>query len=163
MTLSKLTSNIAGGVVYPGHRHFTQRLLSRRGFLEKTGLTAAALAAAGLLPELARSAAITGAASTAHGRNSTTTATPLPIPGGLQLLGPSGPLFHVFLPGTGAEPSTITNFNGFIGWAAVGGMGTHTVIGEAPEHLPFEADVRFMRGEFVGADGRNHHGAFAFI
>ena len=32
-----------------------------------------------------------------------------------------------------------------------------------PEHLPFESDVRFMSGEFVGADGRNHHGAFAFI
>jgi hypothetical protein len=163
MTLHRLGSNVAGGVVYPGHRHFTQRLLSRRGFLEKTGLTAATLAAAGLLPAVARSAATTGAASTSHGRNSTTTATPLPIPGGLQLLGSTGPLFHVFLPATGAEPSTITNFNGFIGWAAVGGMGTHTVNGEAPEHLPFEADVRFMRGEFVGADGLNHHGAFAFI
>lgn len=163
MNPNNLVSNLAGGVVYPGHRHFTQRLLSRRGFLEKTGLTAVALAAAGLLPEVARSATITSAASTPQGRKSTTTATPLPIPGGLQLLGPSGPLFHVFLPATGAEPSTITNFNGFIGWAAVGGMGMHTVTGEAPEHLPFEADVRFMRGEFVGADGRNHHGAFAFI
>ena len=163
MSLSKLASNVAGGVAYPGHRHFMQRLLSRRGFLEKTGLTAAALAAAGLLPEVARSATISSAASTAHGHNSTTTATPLPIPGGLQLLGPSGPLFHIFLPATGVEPSTITNFNGFIGWAAVGGKGTHTVTGQAPEHLPFEADVRFMRGEFVGADGRNHHGAFAFI
>ena len=93
----------------------------------------------------------------------TTAATPLPIPGGLQLLGPSGPLFHVFLPATGVEPSTITDFNGFVGWAAVGGMGTHTPVGEAPSHLPFESDVRFMLGEFVGADGRNHHGAFAFI
>ncbi len=151
------------GVPYAGHRHFTHRLLSRRGFLERTGLTAGALAAAGLLPEVARSAAVRSAALTTHGRKSTTTATPLPIPGGVQLLGPSGPLFHLFLPATGAEPSTITNFNGFIGWAAVGGMGTHTVSGKAPEHLPFEADVRFMRGEFVGADGRNHHGAFAFI
>jgi len=163
MTLNKLALNVAGGVAYPGHRHFTQRLLSRRGFLEKTGLTAAALAAAGLLPEVARSGTIRSTASAARGHNSTTTATPLPIPGGLQLLGPSGPLFHVFLPATSAEPSTITNFNGFIGWAAVGGKGTHTVSGQAPEHLPFEADVRFMRGEFVGADGRNHHGAFAFI
>ena len=53
--------------------------------------------------------------------------------------------------------------NGFVGWAAVGGMGTHTVTGQAPEHLPFESDVRFMSGEFIGADGHNHHGAFAFI
>jgi len=115
------------------------------------------LAASGLVPELARAALKT------HGRNSTTSATPLPIPGGLQLLGPTGPLFHVFLPAPGVEPSTITNFNGFVGWAAVGGMGTHTVIGGAPQQLHFESDVRFMRGEFVGADGRNHQGAFAFI
>ena len=158
MSLRKLASNLAAGVAYPGHRHFAKRLLSRRGFLEKSGITLGVLAASGLVPELARAAALKS-----HGINSTTSATPLPIPGGLQLLGPSGPLFHVFLPSPGVEPSTITNFNGFVGWAAVGGMGTHTVIGQVPEHLPFEADVRFMRGEFVGADGRNHHGAFAFI
>src|SRR5260370_548010 len=88
---------------------------------------------------------------------------PTPIPGGLPLLGLGGPLFHVFLPAPAVEPCTISNFNGFVGWAAVGGMGTRTVTGQAPEHLPFESDVRFMSGEFVGADGRNHHGAFAFI
>src|SRR5207247_9140459 len=132
---------------------------SRRWVLQKTGLTAAALAAAGLRPEVARSATISSAASTTHGRKSTTTATPLPIPGGLQLLGPSGPLFHIFLPATGVEPSTITNFNGFIGWAAVGGKGTHTVIGQAPEHLPFEADVRFVSGEVDGPCGRRRRGA----
>ena len=109
MSLRKLASNISSGAVYPGHRHFAQRLLSRRTFLEKTGLTVGALAASGvLLPELARSAALN-----LHGHNSTTGATPLPIPCGLQLLGPGGPLFHVFLPAPGVEPSTITNFNGF--------------------------------------------------
>ena len=159
MSLRKLASNIGVRTGFPGHRHFAQRLLSRRGFLERTGLTVGALAATGLLPEVARSAY----ALSSHGHNSTTAATPLPIPGGMQLLGPDGPLFHLFLPASGAEPCTITNFNGFVGWAAVGGFGTHTVIGQAPEHLPFESDVRFMSGEFVGADGRNHHGAFAFI
>ena len=155
MSLRKLASQAATGNVYLGHRHFARRLFSRRSFLQKTGITAGVLVASGILPEIARAAS--------HGHNSTTSATPLPIPGGLQLLGPSGPLFHVFLPAPGVEPSTITNFNGFVGWAAVGGFGTHTYTGQAPEHLPFEADVRFMRGEFVGADGRNHHGAFAFI
>lgn len=156
MSLRRFASGKIPGTTYPGHRHFTNRLLSRRGFLEKSGLTVGMLATSGILPELAR-------AVTTHGRNSTTSATPLPIPGGLQLLGPGTPLFHVFLPAPGVEPSTITNFNGFVGWAAVGGSGTHTVIGEAPQHLHFESDVRFMIGEFVGADGRNHHGAFAFI
>jgi hypothetical protein len=144
-------------MAYPGHRHFAKRLLSRRGFLERSGVTLGVLAASGLVPGLARAALKT------HGHNSTTSATPLPIPGGTQVFGPGTPVFHFFLPASGAEPSAITNFNGFVGWAAVGGMGTHTVVGQAPEHLHFEADVRFMRGEFVGADGRNHHGAFTFI
>jgi hypothetical protein len=159
-----MASNVAAAAVpYRGHRHFTRRLLSRRGFLEKTGLTVGALAASGLLTGVSRSGLLEAATSKSAGRRSTTTVTPLPIPGGLQLLGPTGPLFHVFLPGSGAEPPTITDFNGFIGWAAVGGKGTHTVIGQAPEHLPFESDMRFMLGEFMGADGKNHHGAFAFI
>jgi hypothetical protein len=97
-----------------------------------------------------------------QGRNSTTAIDPQPIPGGLELLGPGTPLFHVFLPGSGAEPSTITDFNGFVGWAAVGGQGTHTA-GGVSSHLPFESDVRFMIGEYVGVDGKHHHGAFAFI
>ena len=157
MSLRRLASGKSVGTTYPGHRHFVKRLLSRRGFLEKSGVTLGVLAASGLVPELARAAIKT------HGRNSTTSATPLPISGGMELLGPSGPLFHIFLPAPGVEPSTITNFNGFVGWAAVGGTGTHAVAGGAPQHLHFESDVRFMRGEFVGADGSNHHGAFAFI
>jgi hypothetical protein len=28
---------------------------------------------------------------------------------------------------------------------------------------PFEVHLRFMKGEFVGADGRHCHGAFALI
>ena len=154
-SLRKLASKLPVNIPNPGHRHFAQRLLSRRSFLEKSGLTLSVLAASGLVPELSR-------ASTLRALGGTTTATPVPIPGGLRLLGPGGPLFHVFLPAAGAEPSTITNFNGFIGWAAVGGMGTHTVASQS-QHLPFDSDMRFMKGEFVGADGRNHHGAFAFI
>ena len=154
-SLRKLASSLPVGIAKSGHHHFAQRLLSRRNFLENSGLTLGVLAASGLVPELAR-------ASTIRGFKTTTSATPVPIPGGLQLLGPGGPLFHVFLPAPGVEPSTITNFNGFIGWAAVGGMGTHTIGGQA-SHLPFESDMRFMKVEFVGVDGRHHHGEFAFI
>ena len=156
MSLRRLASGKTPAMAYPGHRHFAKRLLSRRGFLEKSGVTLGVLAASGLVPELAR-------AVTSHGRNSTTSATPLPIPGGTQVLGPGTPTFHFFLPAPGAEPSAITNLNGFVGWAVVGGAGTHTVIGEAPQHLTFDSDVRFMSGEFVGSDGSHHHGAFAFI
>lgn len=158
------TGNIAQAPApYRGHEHFTQRLLNRRGFLEESGLSLGVLAGSGLLTGAPRYAIPGAAPLSGTGRKSTTAETPLPIPGGLQLLGPAGPLFHLFLPGTGAEPSTITDFNGFIGWAAVGGMGTHTPAGGAAEHLPFESDMRFMLGEFTGVDGKNHHGAFAFI
>jgi len=119
-------ASTAAAVHHRGHQHFAERLLNRRGFLEKTSLTLGALAGSGMLTGVSRAAVLNGAASINSGRKTTTSAAPLPIPGGLQLLGPSGPLFHVFLPATGAEPSTITDFNGFVGWAAVGGMGTHT-------------------------------------
>ena len=165
MNLSRLDQISAQGIApYRGHKHFAQRLLNRRGFLEKSGLTLGALAGSGVLTGAPRYTMPGSAAPMqGSGRNNTTSATPQPIPGGLQLLGPSGPVFHLFLPAPGVEPSTITDFNGFVGWAAVGGMGTHTPAGEAPQHLPFESDVRFMLGEFIGADGKNHHGAFAFI
>lgn len=140
---------------YRGHQHFTERLLNRRRFLEKSGITLGALIGSGLLPGASRNA-LFGATRGATG------ATPLPIPGGTDLLG-DGRIFHLFLPGTGAEPSTITDFNGFVGWAAVGGTGTHTLTGQAPQHLPFESDMRFLAGDFIGTDGKTHHGAFAFI
>lgn len=140
---------------YRGHQHFTERLLNRRGFLEKSGLTLGALLGAGLLPGVSRNALF-------GGTRVATGATPLPIPGGTDLLG-DGRIFHLFLPGIGAEPSTITDFNGFVGWAAVGGMGTHTPAGQAAQHLPFESDMRFLAGDFIGTDGKTHHGAFAFI
>src|SRR5207302_2230747 len=159
MSLRKLpftkTSGFPSAAPYRGHQHFTERLLNRRRFLEKSGLGLGALVGAGLLPGVSRAALL-------KGTDRTTGATPVPIPGGTDLLG-DGRIFHLFLPGTGAEPSTITDFIGFVGWAAVGGMGTHTRKGQPSAHIPFEADMRFMLGEFVGMDGKNHHGAFAFI
>ena len=148
-------SKVSPAGIYRPHRHFAERLLNRRNFLEKSGLTLGAIVGAGLLPGVSRNALF------ARSRG-TTGATPLPIPGGIDALG-DGEIEHFFLPGDGAEPSTITDFNGFVGWAAVGGFGTHTPRGEAPQHLPFESDMRFLTGEFIGTDGKLHHGSFAFI
>jgi hypothetical protein len=64
-----------------------------------------------------------------------------------------------------AEPSTITNFNGFVGLAYISGTvtRTNTATGEVLT-LPFvDSDMRFMKGVFRGTDGRLHHGAFAFV
>lgn len=151
-----------GAVPYRGHKHFAQRLLNRRGFLERAGLSVGAVAGMGLLGGAAVPAFGGRARSANQGRNGITAVDPQPIPGGLELLGPGTPLFHLFLPGSGAEPSTITDFNGFVGWAAVGGHGTHTT-GGLSSHLPFESDMRFFMGEYIGVDGKHHHGAFAFI
>lgn len=91
---------------------------------------------------------------------------PVPIPGGSPALGGS---FHVFGPNLidpiDAEPITITNFNGFVGLSYSSGMvtRTNTHTGETLR-LPFiGSDMRFMQGEFRGADGRIHEGTFALV
>ena len=91
---------------------------------------------------------------------------PVPIPGGSPVLGGS---YHVFGPAAidpiDAEPSSITNFNGFVGLAYVSGMVTQTnnKTGEK-RRLPFlDSDMRFMQGDFVGTDRGVHQGAFAFV
>ena len=80
-----------------------------------------------------------------------------------------GGAFHVFGPAAidpvDAEPSTITDFNGFVGLAYISGTvtRTNTATGEVLT-LPFvNSDMRFMQGIFRGTDGYLHHGAFAFV
>lgn len=95
---------------------------------------------------------------------------PNPIPGVL----PEIPFIHIRLPGypplgspdpATNDPITITDFNGHIGLTYVRGTGTRTdkTTGAVVPGLPFEVDLRFMKGEFIGADGRRRHGAFALI
>jgi len=91
---------------------------------------------------------------------------PVPIPGATPVL---GGVFHVFGPAAfdpiDAEPSTITDFNGFDGLAYLSGQvtQTNTATGEV-RTLPFvDSDMRFMKGVFRGTDGKIHHGAFALV
>jgi hypothetical protein len=90
---------------------------------------------------------------------------PKPLPGGTHLpFAPEVPIFHFYQPGPQSEVSTITDFNGHIGQARFlgTGTGTDTTTG-VKKALNFEADMRFMTGEYIGVDGRKHHGAFAFL
>ncbi|HEX5415349.1 MAG TPA: twin-arginine translocation signal domain-containing protein [Chloroflexota bacterium] len=89
---------------------------------------------------------------------------PRPISGGFQPLGPGTELFHVYL-GEGVENSTITDFDGVIGVAVVGGTGTGTNTRTgATSRLIFDGtDMRFMQGTYVGADGKQHQGSFGFV
>jgi hypothetical protein len=144
------------------HRHHG---LTRRQFLQAGASAAAVALAAGTGLDRPRVAL---AAPTA--------AAPRPIPYGSQFLGPAGPVFRVEAPGyplpnppfdtdpAHADPSTITDFNGFVGLVFVGGQGTRRDLktGQTSD-LYWEVDMRFMAGEYVGMDGRHHHGTFGFV
>jgi hypothetical protein len=118
-----------------------------RGALVKgaVGVGGAAVAGALWMPALA------------HAGGGTTAAVPTPVPPNPALGG-----LHINLPGENHEPSSITDLNGFVGIGAVRGEGTATPSHGQTQRLFFDVDNRFMRGEFVGADGRMHHGTFAF-
>jgi hypothetical protein len=82
-----------------------------------------------------------------------------------------GPVIHFNLPGpadapprNGNEPSTITDFDGFIGVAHVQGTGTgtNTDTGKTTPLL-FDADVRFMQGLYRRVDGGFGQAAFGFV
>ena len=120
--------------------------MSRRALMKGLAGVGAAAATGGFwMPALAQAG------------EKTTSAAPKPVPGNPALGG-----LHVYLPGENSEPSTITDLNGFVGIGAVTGKGTATLADGSTQRLFFEVDNRFMKGEFVGADGRLHHGTFAF-
>ena len=138
-----------------GHTHIWQHAMSRRQFARTvagTAVVGATLASGLWKPGLARA------------RRSNE---PVPIPGGFQA---GGQTFHVFGPGLSGnppdqEPSTITDFNGFVGLAYLDGMVTQTdtKTGQV-RRLPFlTSDMRFMQGVFRDTEGRVHQGAFALV
>ncbi|MDQ4046033.1 MAG: hypothetical protein M3127_01510 [Actinomycetota bacterium] len=76
--------------------------------------------------------------------------------------GPEGvklPISGLPLAGRDADPSTITNFNGFAAMAAV----TGEVVGSDDKTYPMETDIRVFKGTYRAADGTEHNGVFAFI
>ena len=137
------------GSDYPGgHSHFWRRALSRRSILGGSLAVGALGAVAG--PWQARAWA-----------SPPTAGAPVPIPNGITV---NGKLFHLFLPGSSAtaEESSIFNLNAFLGVAAINGQGTGTSAA-GPVPLFSAADMRFMDGEFVDAQGALRHGAFGFV
>jgi hypothetical protein len=95
---------------------------------------------------------------------------PNPIPGGSTALAPYGIFVHhnPLKPATPlaniADPSAITDFDGFVGGSHIlgGGTGTDTTTG-ATMRLAFKADMGFSQGRFIGTDGHTHQGTFAFV
>jgi len=113
----------------------------------------------------------------AHEGKAVHCAVPLPQPHATA--GPFGPL-HFYFPGPidgsaaatdgtgthpeGRDPSTITNFSGFVGEVDLvfSGTATDTNTGSKATYQ-FHTDTRFMKGEFIASDEQRHKGAFAFI
>jgi hypothetical protein len=85
---------------------------------------------------------------------------------------PFGTTIHHFFPGpvegvdpdTGHDPSEIFDFSGVIAQAdlLLSGTGTDLNSGDSAPY-DFHTDMRFMKGQFVAADGNTHKGAFIFI
>ena len=131
-----------------GHTHISMAI-SRRQFLDTAAGVAGLLLGSSFLSP-ARAAVCVD---------------PKPIPGGFSEF---GHFYHQLYPNRDTadteDPSTITDFNGHIGLAYVEGMGTHTDKMTGMEStLPYRVDLRFMKGVYVGKDGKKHHGAFAAI
>jgi hypothetical protein len=87
---------------------------------------------------------------------------PLPIPGGFDENFnpvPKDPFIHVLPPAIGFEMSTITDFMGEVAAAEIQG----TAHGSDGSTYTFDADMRFMRGLYVGKDGRLRQGSFGFV
>ena len=135
------------------HRHHHHNLagapLSRRRFVTGAAGAAGAILGSGLWWPSVAQAAEGGSKA------------PKPIPGGIDA---GGETFHVFIPGTGQEPATITDFKGWVGVATVGGTGkgTNASSGETTD-LFFETDMRFMQGVYVDTGGHQRHGTFGFV
>jgi hypothetical protein len=95
---------------------------------------------------------------------------PNPIPGGVTGLKPYGIFIHHNPLNPAAaladlhDPSQITDFSGFVGLTHIrgGGTGTDTTTGNTMP-LAFQADMGFSQGRFIGTDGRQHRGTFAFV
>ena len=119
--------------------HHVHHRLSRRAFMGSMAGAAGAALGAGLIP---------GAALAAKPPNSD------PVPTPATTLG-----FHFDFFGPGVDPSSITNFNGFVGVADVQGTG----VDNHGKTLLFDTDMRFMSGVYVGVDGHVHKGTFGFV
>jgi hypothetical protein len=147
-----------------GHYHFWDRALSRRQFLGTALASGAALSLPGLVPVVAEAAS---ASSLPSGPT-----LPNPINGGTQL--PPG-LKHFYFPtapnpagatkvvadGSG-DGSTIRDFKGSIGVSEFPPTGE--VISDPFFSGKFwAADIRFMKGLYVGRDNARHRATFAFI
>jgi hypothetical protein len=124
--------------------------LTRRAFIGSSAGAAVGVVGAGLLGP---------GTGTAFGAPRSD-ATPNPTTNQFEL---NGVTFSLTFFGPGLDPSSITDFNGFVGVADVQGTGTARYPDGSHEVLLYDTDMRFMKGTYVAKDGHVHNGAFAFV
>src|SRR5690348_17796106 len=131
--------------------HHARHAFSRRAFIGGTAAAAAgASLGSGLLwPATGSAASLSGRGRLPRPTTATTTV------GGVD--------FHFTSFGPGTDPSSITDFKGLVGVADVRGHGTARHRDGRTEKLLFDTDMRFMKGTYVGRDGKVHRGTFGFI
>ena len=152
--LLKRFSHIPG---YKGHSHFWEQLTRSQFLATASGAVGLALGSRSWVPDLVEAASRSGAV-------------PRPIPGGLHFLElffgytPPTELYHVFGVKPGVEPSTITDFRGFVGGAVIQGNVQQIDANTGATTLRFfDNDMRFMKGDYIGVDGKQHTGTFGFL
>ena len=127
--------------------HHARHALSRRAFMGSMASVAGAAMGVSLLPTSVLAAKPTSTA-------------PKPTANVTDIFGTD---FHVTFFGPTVDPSSIGDFNGFVGVADVQGTGTATNPDGSTETLLFDTDMRFMSGVYVGQDGAVHKGTFGFV
>jgi hypothetical protein len=128
--------------------HYARHRLSRRAFIGGAAAATGVTVGSGLLWPAIGSAA-------AH-RNRA----PKPTTAKLKV---NGKTFHVSSFGPGMDPSSITDFKGFVGVADVRGKGVAKNPDGSTETLLFDTDMRFMQGVYVAQDGATYRGTFGFV
>lgn len=137
--------------------------MSRGQFIKTAAISTGAVAGAELwLPSLAHTAGPPNPATLSMASLGVTA--PKPIPGGIDpaTLGVTGgpSIIHVNLPETPLHDQiTITDFAGEMGVAHIQGTGKDG----SGNALTFDADMRFMRGAYIGTDNQRHIATFGFV
>jgi len=132
----------------PSSLHHARHRLSRRAFIGGAAVTTGATLGSGLLWPTAGLA------------TSFSSPPPKPTPATTDV---NGVDFHFTVFGPGVDPSSITDFKGFVGVADVRGSGTARNPDGSVETLLYDTDMRFMKGVYVGQDGATHRGTFGFV
>lgn len=130
---------------YVGHPHFWERAMTRRRFLGTSAALGGAVITAPLWTSVVAEAA--------------TKVEPRPIPQTFD-----GSPFHLQLVTPTTEPSSITDFKGLVGGADLLGTGFGMDTKTGKKTFMWTAiDNRFMKGTYVGVDGKEHRGTFGFV